>query len=165
MPVRLLPCPGCARHVRAGERECPFCGGAIEVAGAPAVRRPTTRLGRAATFAFGAAVATTLSVAGCGDDGTGGDVDSGAAADSGGGADVDSGSSGDDAGGAMADAGGDAGGSGDDAGAAVDAGGPMEDDAGGVGPLYGAVPVDAGMRNDDAGGGPAPLYGAPPTPA
>ncbi len=35
---------------------------------------PKTRLGRAAKFAFGAAVAGTMTITGCGDDGTASDV-------------------------------------------------------------------------------------------
>jgi hypothetical protein len=60
----LIPCAGCARHVRSDESECPFCArpldAACEEAEAP---RPARRLGRAATFAFGAALAA--SAAGC----------------------------------------------------------------------------------------------------
>lgn len=32
---RLLPCPSCGRHVRASERECPFCGHAEVTVTAP----------------------------------------------------------------------------------------------------------------------------------
>jgi hypothetical protein len=53
----LFPCPGCARHVRRSSLACPFC--ALDVREAarttPIRRRPRERLGRAATFAFGAA--------------------------------------------------------------------------------------------------------------
>jgi len=86
MSVHLLPCSGCSRHVRASESACPFCGTAIQAAEAP--RGPAGRLGRAATFAFGAAVATTLSVAGC-ESTVHTSTDSGAEADAQ--ADVDSG--------------------------------------------------------------------------
>ncbi len=60
----LFPCPSCSRHVRAIETACPFCGDALSLTDAPARAMPTQRLGRAATFAFGAAMAT--SVVGCG---------------------------------------------------------------------------------------------------
>jgi hypothetical protein len=55
MTQRLVPCAGCGRHVKADDAACPFCGGApIE----PHARSlPSARLGRAATFAFGAALA------------------------------------------------------------------------------------------------------------
>jgi hypothetical protein len=56
----LLPCPGCARHARASEPACPFCGAALVFSHrkqSPKLRR----LGRAAAWAFGA----SLSVAGC----------------------------------------------------------------------------------------------------
>lgn len=58
----LVPCAMCARHVRASEAACPFCRSPIAVA--PPRAMPTQRLGRAATFAFGAAIAT--SAIGCG---------------------------------------------------------------------------------------------------
>lgn len=61
--TQLLPCPSCARHVRRTESTCPFCSATISLAGLPARRAPAERLGRAATLAFGAAVAT--SVAAC----------------------------------------------------------------------------------------------------
>lgn len=56
--MSLQPCPTCARHVRATESACPFCGAAIELAITP--RTPSERLGRAALFAFGAAMATNV---------------------------------------------------------------------------------------------------------
>ena len=56
--MSLQPCLECARHVRATESACPFCGAAIEAA--PSLRMPSERLGRAALFAFGAAMATNV---------------------------------------------------------------------------------------------------------
>jgi hypothetical protein len=55
--MSLTPCPSCSRHVRASTPVCPFCASAIAVAptAAPVLAE---RLGRAALFAFGAAVAT-----------------------------------------------------------------------------------------------------------
>jgi len=74
--MALRPCPSCARHVRAAETACPFCASALAPTSiaAPAVGE---RLGRAALFAFGAAVATNA--IGCGtavapDDGGPGDA-------------------------------------------------------------------------------------------
>lgn len=140
---QLLPCPSCARHVRQTETGCPFCGAAVSLADVPARALPGQRLGRAATFAFGVAIATSVSACG----GTS--------------------SPGDDAGtdanfvplyGAPNDAG-------YDAGALAMYGGPPGDagsDAGGPGPLYGAPAFDAGDQND--AGGPAPAYGATPAP-
>jgi hypothetical protein len=58
--MSLEPCPSCARHVRAIERACPFCGASTEVALSRAT--PSERLGRAALFVFGTAMATS---AGC----------------------------------------------------------------------------------------------------
>lgn len=184
----LLPCTGCERHVRAADPLCPFCGEALPMSlrqtSAPAL--PALRLGRAATFAFGASMAVTA----CG--GTMGDTDAGptpsdagSASDSGGGAtdagvEEDAGSMmGDDAGMMMMtdagddpDAGADAGAdtdAGTDAGADTDAG----VDAGGITPLYGGVPLDGGIvpsdagfdAGFDAGGGITPLYGGVPVDA
>lgn len=58
----LTPCPECQRHVRKTETRCPFCGEAVSLAHVPSPALPRRRLGRAATFAFGASVvgATTL---------------------------------------------------------------------------------------------------------
>ncbi|MBW2460120.1 MAG: hypothetical protein JRH11_00640 [Deltaproteobacteria bacterium] len=150
MSSRLLPCPGCDRHVRIAESLCPFCGEALPLAyqsAGPALL-PAGRLGRAAKFAFGAAVAGVVVVSGCGDDTA--PADSGTGSDSG---VTDSGSGGDSS---VTDSG-----SGDDA--AVDSGGVM--------PAYGA-PADAGIGSDaaadaaaDAGppdGSSMALYGAPP---
>ena len=56
---QLVPCPGCARHVRASEPACPFCGDASPRS-APASRA----VARSRTLIFGAALASTA-VAGC----------------------------------------------------------------------------------------------------
>lgn len=182
--MHLLPCPGCDRHVRASDPLCPFCGEALPMSlrqgRAPAL--PTRRLGRAATFAFGAAVAASSAV-GCGDGPT--TDDAGVVMDGGAGlmdasSDVDGGpideDAGSDAGGAEDDAGapGDGGSdAGTDAGSdgGVDGGnivppyGTPPDDGGGVTPLYGGpTPLpDAGSTTPaDGGGGFAPLYGGSP---
>ena len=133
----LVPCAGCARHVRATEPTCPFCG-AASAAIAPTPRLPTQRLTRAARFAFGAAVVTTLNVAGCGNSHTPDD------------------DAGHDAGltsepGLPTDAGDEPDAGADDAGTDVDAG----MDAGNIAPPYGAPA-------EDAGDVPLPLYGGPP---
>jgi len=60
--AHLIPCPGCARHVRAFESACPFCAASLPEslrASVPA-RRPTGRLTRAALYTFGA---TSLTLA------------------------------------------------------------------------------------------------------
>ena len=141
----LVPCSGCARHVRASESSCPFCGAALAVAIA-SPRGPTPRMGRAARFAFGAAVATTLTVTGCGESHEG-DPDAGAPMDAG----HDAGLTSEPA--APPDSGHDAGltsepGEPPDAGdhdAGMDGGSDMdagEEDAGGIVPPYGAPPAD-----------------------
>lgn len=142
----LVPCAGCARHVRASERDCPFCGAAL----APTVsspRGPMPRVGRAARFAFGAAVVTTLTVTGCGESHEG-DPDAGAPMDAGHDAGLTSEpaeapDSGHDAGltsepGVVPDAG--VRDAGMDGGSGMDAG--EEEDAGGIVPPYGAPPAD-----------------------
>ena len=54
MRVRFIACDGCARHVRAGDGACPFCGAAAPAA--PPVERTFARgLSRAAMFAAGTA--------------------------------------------------------------------------------------------------------------
>lgn len=147
----LLPCPGCARHVRALEPICPFCSERLPASvRGPVPRWPLARLGRAATFAFGVATASTVTLSGCGDDS--GPADAGSADAAGG-----------DAGPAPLDAGP----------APEDGGGPVDagTDAGNAVPPYGTPPEDAGTPEGDAGGpvdagtdagGPAPPYGAPP---
>jgi hypothetical protein len=143
MGNHLLPCPGCARHVRAIDPMCPFCGAALPTSLRQQMvpRVPLKRLGRSATLAFGAA----LAAAGCGD--AGGDVDAGRMVLEDGGGDVDAGKP--DAG--MEDAGTNA----SDGGSAGDAG----MDAGTSVALYGGpTPADAGM---DSGISITPLYGGP----
>ena len=88
--MSFLPCLECRRHVRAGDRLCPFCG-----ADAPAPRAavsPTTRLTRGALFAFATSVAAcggtetpeTTTDTGAVSDGTADSVtDTGAAKDDG----------------------------------------------------------------------------------
>ena len=59
MDTRLLPCPSCARHVRAFEAACPFCAAALPAfpPAAPVARATGKRLSRAALFALGASAA------------------------------------------------------------------------------------------------------------
>ena len=143
----LLPCPGCTRHVRAADALCPFCGEALPLSlRSRAPQGPSRRLGRAATIAFGAALAAT----GCSES-HGTDQDAAIT--------VDSGSSADDGGVAPL-----YGGPPTDGGPApIDAGPAPDPDAGGVVPAYGGpFPVDAGPAPEPDAGGIAPPYGAPP---
>jgi hypothetical protein len=73
---RLLACPSCSRHVRADERACPFCAAVVPAsfAAAPAPRRPTRRLNRAALYAFGA---TSIGLAAACSGGSAGSDDAG----------------------------------------------------------------------------------------
>lgn len=52
----LVPCPACQRHVRKHETACPFCTVELALAHLPPPVLPRSRLGRAATFAFGASL-------------------------------------------------------------------------------------------------------------
>ncbi len=62
-PVAFLtPCSACARHVRAEETRCPFCGvQRVRTTFRAHAVSPESRLGRSALFTFGAAV----TLAGC----------------------------------------------------------------------------------------------------
>jgi hypothetical protein len=67
--THLEPCPQCHRHVKISETACPFCTHPLAEAFARATPRlaPRTRLGRAATFAFGL---VALGQGACADDNT-----------------------------------------------------------------------------------------------
>jgi len=62
---QLTPCPECQRHVRKTEARCPFCEAALSLAHVPSPALPRKRLGRAATFAFGASVVGATALVGC----------------------------------------------------------------------------------------------------
>ena len=61
----LLPCPGCNRHVLNTEASCPFCSRPLDLADRPAPELPRSRLGRAATFAFGATIVGATAIVAC----------------------------------------------------------------------------------------------------
>jgi hypothetical protein len=63
MRTRFVACPGCGRHVRAGDSSCPFCGASAPVA--KPLRTLTQRLTRAALQAAGAAGAV-VAIGDCG---------------------------------------------------------------------------------------------------
>jgi hypothetical protein len=129
------------------ETACPFCKALLDLRAAAAPRLPAKRLGRAATFAFGASLAAALPVIGCGGENTSEAPAAGAA--------------GTGSGGAGTTGAGGAGGTGQ--GGPLDSG-PDAVDAGMMA-IYGApAPVDAGDAAADAndGGGPVPIYGSPP---
>ena len=143
---QLVPCPACSRHVRVTEPTCPFCGDGLALAGTPAPGLPKSRLGRAATFAFGATLVGVTTLVACGGDdttpgGSGGST-SGTAGDSTGAAGTSSGAAGTSSGSAG------------DVNAAGSAGSGTVQDSGGVMALYGAAP------GPDSGGI-QPVYGAP----
>jgi hypothetical protein len=62
----LTPCPECQRHVRTTESRCPFCDSALSLSQVARPVLPRSRLGRAATFAFGATLASATALLGCG---------------------------------------------------------------------------------------------------
>ena len=66
-PSHLALCPACARHVRAFETRCPFCGASLPPAFAARIapRRPGVRQGRAALYAFTTASSLAVATAGC----------------------------------------------------------------------------------------------------
>ena len=143
--MSLVACPECDRHIRTSEATCPFCQASVgqRLAGLAPRAMPTTRLGRAALFAFAAASVGTAACSSDADDGTGGD--------------------------GLRDGGAEGDGGASNAGGSANAGG---DDGvgGGVVALYGGAPVPtggtpnqgAGGRNAGAGGDfAAPAYGAP----
>ena len=124
----LAPCPACSRHIRTTERTCPFCASAIpESITESALPGASSRLSRAAAFAFTASLAVTgaaVGTSGCTSGSTLTDGD--ASAD---GSTKDG--SPDDEGGLQAAYGA----------IAVDSG---PDDAGGAGTKYGGPPIDSG---------------------
>lgn len=71
---QLTPCPECQRHVRKTEARCPFCDSALSLAHLPAPVLPRRRMGRAATFAFGASVVGATALGACSDGDSGGSV-------------------------------------------------------------------------------------------
>jgi hypothetical protein len=54
MSASLIPCPECARHVRANESGCPFCGQALpsDLARAPLPLPPPSGLSRGSRFLY-----------------------------------------------------------------------------------------------------------------
>jgi hypothetical protein len=64
--TQLIPCPGCNRHVRQAETSCPFCATALSLGHVAPAPMPRTRLGRAATFAFGATLVGATTLLACG---------------------------------------------------------------------------------------------------
>jgi hypothetical protein len=156
----LVPCPSCSRHVRTSESECPFCGSGLELSSVPAPVLPATRLGRAATFAFGATLLSATAMVACGGD----------SEDDGGG---NAGSSGTTATGGMAGnaTGGSSSGAGGRGGSAGSAGSAGADGgvAGSIAPPYGFPPMGGdggtaggGDQSGGTAGGAVPLYGAAP---
>lgn len=167
----LVPCPGCARHVRQSETSCPFCSAALSLDHLPAPVLPRSRLSRAAMFAFGTGVAGAASLVGCG-----GDTDEGKK-DGGGGSEMSTPVYGAPAAGQQ-----NFGGSGPVYGSPPGGSGGVAGMNSGGGPVYGSPPAgmnaggnageggvggEGGAGGDDGSGGTiniGPVYGTPPTP-
>lgn len=144
---QLLPCSVCQRHIRVSESVCPFCGAALDFSDAAAPVLPRTRLGRAATFAFGATIASAAVLTSCGETDDGGGQGGAAGVTASGGSSTTGGSGG------RASKGGSTGVAGD-----TGSGGTTN-----VGPVYGTPPGGAGNDDfDHDAGSPVPLYGAAP---
>ena len=145
--THLVPCPGCRRHVRVSETNCPFCSAALSLANTPAPVLPTLRLGRAATFAFGATLLGASALVAC----SGESEERGG--DNGGGK---SGASGSSTGGSSNGGSSNGGSSGSSTGGTDNVGGGMA--------LYGGPPLggSGGSGGTDNTGGIAQPYGVPP---
>jgi hypothetical protein len=172
----LTPCPECQRHVRRTETQCPFCGEAVSLGHVPMPVLPRKRLGRAATFAFGATVAGATAIAACDDSGnvappyglppTGGHSSAGSAV-------YGAPPSGSATGGNNSSTGGSAVGGNNSSTGGSSTGGTNNADAGAGTAVYGAPAAGAGGEElggaagagGDGGatfGGPQTLYGGPP---
>ena len=134
----LEPCPVCWRHVRVHERACPFCRSELALSDVPPPIVPRSRLGRAATFAFGATLVGASALASCSDE----DVDTrrrGQGGSAGHDQTAGRGGSGADAGTENGGAGGSTAGQGGETGdGSAGAGGACAD--GGCVPIYGSPP-------------------------
>lgn len=159
---QLTPCPECQRHVRKTEARCPFCDSALSLSHVPDRVLPRQRLGRAATFAFGAGVVGATALVSCSGDvvpmyGAPG-VDGGSAGSAvyGGppSGSTSGGTSNGDAGAGTAVYGAPAAGSGSDEPGGNGGGGGASGNGGAAG--EGGVPTDNGV-------GGATIYGAPPS--
>lgn len=66
----LLPCPSCARHVRATSSSCPFCHCALTPVDVPVATTGGARVSRAMLFAFGATLIAGSALDGCAESAT-----------------------------------------------------------------------------------------------
>ncbi|HXK19238.1 MAG TPA: hypothetical protein VNG33_15600 [Polyangiaceae bacterium] len=63
-------CPGCSRHVRCGERACPFCGASVSSFARVLEYRINTRLDRYRSLSLGAALTAAGFVTNCSENAT-----------------------------------------------------------------------------------------------
>jgi hypothetical protein len=61
--LRFLPCPACARHVKCGDRVCPFCAASVPEA-ALCATVVSARMSRSALFAAGA-MGASIAITSC----------------------------------------------------------------------------------------------------
>lgn len=61
----MVLCPGCKRHVFAGETACPFCGIGFASTNSSTTPTITAELSRAQRYVVGAAIAASVATAGC----------------------------------------------------------------------------------------------------
>jgi len=66
----LTVCPGCSRHVRCGERACPFCGAGVSSFARVLEYRVNTRLDRGLMISLGAALTAAGFAMGCSENAT-----------------------------------------------------------------------------------------------
>jgi hypothetical protein len=147
---QLVPCPSCARHVRQSESACPFCSVELALGNVSPAALPRVRLGRAATFAFGASLVGAASLVACGGESETGKPNGGGASGMAGSTSV-SGAGGNSVGGNAT-----AGAGGNSAGTFNGMGGNIAQPygvppLGGYGPVYGAPP-EGGASSGGAGG-------------
>lgn len=179
----LVPCPNCARHVRQTEAACPFCSVELALQHLSPPALPRGRLGRAATFAFGASLVGATSLIACGGESETGKPGSGGANSAGAGGSNSAGAGGTSAGmfngiggnvappygipplgGYAPTYGAPPGGSDNIGNAGAGGGGGTAGGAGSAGSAASAGSAgSAGANAGTAGsGGPTPVYGAPP---
>ena len=172
----LLPCTNCRRHVLHTEAECPFCATPLDFSQAPVPALSTRRLGRAATFAFGATMVSATALASCStdDDEDGGSAGMstvagtpniqpvyGVPAD--GGKTGTAGSSASGGNGGVVGTGGNAASGGVNVGPVYGVPAPIGGTGGTAGgENAGGADGDGGAGGADSGGLPGPVYGAPP---
>jgi hypothetical protein len=159
----LVPCPSCSRHVRKHESACPFCSAELSLAHLPPPVLPRSRLGRAATFTFGATLAGAALIA-CGGESEDGKRGGGGASAGGSAGQSGATTGGSAMGGNIAQPYGvpPLGGAGFGGGGQTTAGNGGQSNAGSGGQSAAGAGGQSNGGNGGQGGGVAPPYGIPP---